>query len=157
MEAQAVNIREVAREAEAWGVAEEIVSLSSLSQASRAFTRYCKDHPVTMFAEYPVMDIEKARFVESPLKPPNIGLTSRNEIGNALCHLARYYFVDQGWVRLKRCQLCKTWFVDTTKNKSTARCSTSCTNRWWDRNRRRQEGHKQQMIKKGAKRGTKKR
>ena len=64
-------------------------------------------------------------------------------MSETLRHLWWYYFRDQGWTRLKQCQVCHAWFVDLAKNKSTTRCSPACTRKWWTRSRRRQEGHKQ--------------
>ncbi len=45
--------------------------------------------------------------------------------------------------RLKRCPRCQRWFVDRTKNKGKARCSESCTWRYWDRARRKEARHNQ--------------
>jgi len=51
------------------------------------------------------------------------------------------FFDGDNWERIKRCPQCGNWFVDNSKNKSKERCSKSCTNRWWSRDRRKQEGH----------------
>jgi predicted RNA-binding Zn ribbon-like protein len=37
--------------------------------------------------------------------------------------------------RLKCCQRCATWFVDTTRNKSARRCSRACTIAWSNKQR----------------------
>jgi hypothetical protein len=44
--------------------------------------------------------------------------------------------------RVKRCPNCDRWFVDITSNIAMQRCSAWCTNRWWDRARRRKAGHR---------------
>jgi hypothetical protein len=150
----------------AWQLVETIVSSASLAQSSEIFNRNAKNHPVTMFVEYPVMGIEKGtepgsdRFIEKATKPPHTAVSSRDAIGESLRHLWLYYFRDHGWERLKRCQRCQDWFVDTAKNKSTTRCSAWCTARWWNRTRRKQQGHKQSTKRtkqRGGPNGTKKR
>jgi hypothetical protein len=45
--------------------------------------------------------------------------------------------------RLKQCPRCQRWFVDRTKNKGKARCSESCTWRYWNRTRRKEARHNQ--------------
>jgi hypothetical protein len=52
--------------------------------------------------------------------------------------------VVQHWVlhRLKRCPQCERWFADESKNVTGVRCSTACTNRYWNRARRRAANHK---------------
>jgi hypothetical protein len=47
--------------------------------------------------------------------------------------------IDLG--RLKKCSVCGKWFVDRTKNKTKARCSTHCTNLYWSWNRRKTSNH----------------
>lgn len=37
--------------------------------------------------------------------------------------------------RLRRCQSCRRWFVDETRNKSARRCSRACTIAWSNRQR----------------------
>lgn len=118
-------------EFEAWQFAETIVSAPSLFEASKTFTPIAIDNPVALFVE--IWEGEK----------PHTGVTSLNVIGDALRHLWLYYFQDGGWERLKRCSVCPNWFVDIAKNKSTARCSASCTAKWWSRSRRKEQGHKQ--------------
>ncbi len=51
------------------------------------------------------------------------------------------FFDGDNWERIKRCPQCGNWFVDYSRNKGKERCSKSCTNRWWSRDRRKQEGH----------------
>jgi hypothetical protein len=127
-----------------WNLAKAIVSLP-LDQAIEVFTAQAKDHPVNMYVEYRAKRLRADKSVwPTPL------VESRDEIGTVLWHLWLYYFRDYGWKRLKSCPVCKRWFVDTSKNRATARCSESCTWRWWNRERRK-EAH---SPKKGAKHGT---
>ena len=129
---------------ETWTLAETIVSAPSLTHASKKFNRHAENHPVTMVVEYPVMAIKKGatpgedRFIEQDTKPPRTGVSSRDVGGTVLWHLWLFYFQDRGWKRLKRCPIsvCRKWFVDTSQNRRKARCSSACTNKWWDRYRR---------------------
>lgn len=109
----------------AWTLAKSIVSASSLVQAGKTFTDYAAQHPVNMY-------------VEVTEETPRTAFSSRDEIGTALWHLWLFYFRDHGWERLKPCPICHIWFVDTSKNRSTARCSSACTWKWWSRSRRKQ-------------------
>lgn len=40
------------------------------------------------------------------------------------------FFQNPARARLRRCQQCPRWFVDTTRNKSARRCSRECTIAW---------------------------
>ena len=130
----------------AWALVETIVTEPSLARAAELFTKEASRHPVNMVVEYPVMGIKNGkvptddRFIETTA-PPHTLVSSRDAVGAALWHLWLFYFQDFGWLRLKRCQACKTWFVDTSKNRSTLRCSDPCTWKWWDRNQRKNAGH----------------
>jgi hypothetical protein len=44
--------------------------------------------------------------------------------------------------RIKLCPQCDRWFVDERRNALAVRCSVECTNRWWNRSRRRAANHK---------------
>jgi hypothetical protein len=44
--------------------------------------------------------------------------------------LAYGYFMNPERDRLRRCAVCRRWFVDGTKNRSARRCSRACTIRW---------------------------
>lgn len=144
----------------AWALVETIVTEPSLARAARLFTEAASRHPVNMVVEYPVMGMERPiegrkrpikitergetkpedRFIETT-EPPHTLVSSRDAVGAALWHLWLFYFQDFGWLRLKRCSFCQTWFVDTSKNRSTERCSDPCTWKWWNRNRRKTAGH----------------
>lgn len=72
--------------------------------------------------------------------------------GQGLECLYRYYFADNGWVRLKRCPQCQRWFVDDTEPNRKERCSPKCTNSWWNEGRRREAGHRRQKAQSRRKR-----
>ncbi len=137
----------------AWALVETIVNAPSLASAAELFTKAASQYPVNMVVEYPVMGIENGRFIETAA-PPHAIVSSRDAVGSALWHLWLFYFQDFGWLRLKRCLLCQAWFVDSSKNRSTARCSDACTWKWWSRNRRKEAGHVKK-LKKGGKRYAK--
>lgn len=63
--------------------------------------------------------------------------TSRDERGEALVLLWNVLENDS-LDRLKRCRQCGRWFADKSRNHSGARCSRACTDRWWNRKRRKQ-------------------
>jgi hypothetical protein len=44
--------------------------------------------------------------------------------------------------RLKRCPICKRWFVDHTKRGNKGRCTTTCTSRRWSWGERRKANHR---------------
>jgi hypothetical protein len=67
--------------------------------------------------------------------------------GDVLRHLWWYYFPKNSGTRLKRCPVCRSWFVDTSKNRVTARCSSACTALWWSRDRRKAAGHRMKSAK----------
>jgi hypothetical protein len=140
---------------EGWSLAKEIVSLP-LDQRAGVFTKHAKQHPVNMYVEYPIKQLEEVTLIQPTRKEaerkkwPLTLVESRDEIGTVLWHLWLFYFRDYGWERLKNCPVCGTWFVDTSKNRATARCSEPCTWRWWSRQRRK-EMH---TSKKGVKHGT---
>jgi predicted RNA-binding Zn ribbon-like protein len=56
--------------------------------------------------------------------------------------LLTYVAGDPQWARLKRCEQCTRWFVDTSRSNIARRCSPDCTSRWWTRTRRRAAGHR---------------
>jgi hypothetical protein len=126
-------------ECTAWTLVETIVSACSLSERSELFTAQAKNHSVNMV-------------VEMREELPHPVVTTRDTVGTALWHLWLFYFRDHGWDRLRRCSVCRNWFVDQSKNRCMLRCSLTCTWRWWNRVRREQA----QSVKKGAtKHGTK--
>jgi hypothetical protein len=45
-------------------------------------------------------------------------------------------FLQEGFKRLKRCMKCEKWFIDRGKNRIARFCSASCTNRYWNKQRR---------------------
>lgn len=120
---------------EGWRLAEQIIAATSLARASEKFTQLAKHHPVSMVVEFPVKGGQKR---SGRRERPHTALSSRDEIGTVLWHLWLYYFQDEGWLRLKRCPVCALWFVDTSRNRATARCSATCTWKWWSRERRKE-------------------
>jgi hypothetical protein len=136
-------------EVAAWEIVERIVSLP-LAHAAELFNSEAKR--LAVFMQVELAPEEPHPFLASP--------GSGDRLSETLRHLWWYYFRDQGWTRLKRCPVCLAWFVDTAKNKSTTRCSTACTAKWWTRSRRKQEGHKQyttSATQPGGSHGTKRR
>ena len=101
-----------------------------------------------MFVQYPALAIKKGAtpgedwLIQHNTKPPRTGVSSRDAGGTVLWHLWLFYFQDYGWERLKPCPVCHHWFVDTSKNKKTARCSSACTWKWWSRDRRKKMHHR---------------
>lgn len=128
----------------AWELAENIIESTSLMRAAEQFTDCAKEYPSRMevlwHASQPIA------VLSMPLRETEVALHS----------VWNYFFHSQGWTRLKRCKLCGKWFLDTSKNKSTVRCSRACTWKWWSRDRRRAASHTAQ-TKGGARHGKKKR
>jgi hypothetical protein len=60
---------------------------------------------------------------------------------SALYTLWEFFFKERGRDRLKLCAECDTWFVDGTKGKVKVRCSRTCTNKHWTRERRQGANH----------------
>ncbi len=132
-----------ATEDKEWEMAEKIVEEKSLSKQIGRFNEWAKKYPVELV-------IEKDGKLPRPFE------SSPSEQANALLHLWRYYFRDEGWIRLKRCPQCKEWFVDSTRNRSAIRCSVGCNDLWWSRNRRKKANHKHQKVG-GTSNGTERR
>lgn len=68
------------------------------------------------------------------LRPPHVvradgGQDPSEARGFAVLELGRF-FRNSARGRLRRCQQCGTWFIDTTRNKSALRCSRACTIAW---------------------------
>lgn len=124
-----------------WMLAERVVSAPSLPQAGARFKAVAAASPVEM-----VVEVHEGE--------PHTVISSRDEIGTVLWHLWLFYFRDYGWERLKRCPVCRRWFVDHSDNRKTLRCSLACTSRWWSRDRRKKAGHTLTTTKKGARHGT---
>lgn len=68
--------------------------------------------------------------------PTHIGMNTPSERGELVKALIDY-FLNPSRDRLRRCEKCRRWFVDETRNKSQRRCSVKCTRAWWNRGRRR--------------------
>lgn len=98
------------------------------------FNDLAKKHPVTL--QVSVSKTESGQLITSPTH------TGDTLTANMLILLWECYFQGNGYERLKRCPVCKKWFVDETKNKSQIYCTNHCGNLWWDRPRRKEAGHK---------------
>lgn len=114
-----------------WELAKTILETKSLAKQIESFNKEAEKVSVCLW-------------IDRKGKVPRPSETSKDQKGNALLHLWRYYFRDEGWVRLKRCLQCKDWFVDSTLNRSAVRCSAGCNWVWWARKRREDAGHKHQ-------------
>jgi len=80
-------------------------------------------------------------------RPPNrsnrgvSGSTSTNSVpltleGTMAVTLWNLIFLQEGYKHLKRCLHCERWFVDRGKNRIAKFCSPTCTNKWWNTERR---------------------
>jgi len=69
---------------------------------------------------------------------------SREALAETLRRMVGLYFGEGLAGRLKRCGACERWFADLTRNRSQRRCSLACTQRFWNRDRRRVAGHPSQ-------------
>lgn len=59
-------------------------------------------------------------------------------LAHALATVWLYVLPARGWTRLKRCQQCRWWFVDQTKNRSGTYCGQRCRESFWNRPQRRE-------------------
>lgn len=89
------------------------------------------------------MEVDKARasaawlehgYALVTLRPPHVvradgGQDPSEARGFAVLELGRF-FRNSARGRLRRCQQCGTWFIDTTRNQSARRCSRACTIAW---------------------------
>jgi hypothetical protein len=132
----------ISEEVEAWTLAESIAS-GSPAKGMERFNAEAAHHPVHLSIEMAPIDVEGTEEPRPFLAPLN---RTGDTKGKVLRDLWWYYFRGQGWERLKRCQVCAAWFVDTTKNKSMVRCSAGCTSKWWTRDQRKAHGHKLQKT-----------
>ena len=137
--------RHVKDEVDAWERAERIVS-QPLVEAVDLFNGEAKMLP--MFVQVELVQDETSTFIASREK-------HGDQREDMLRHLWWYYFPKNEWRRLKNCPVCHNWFVDMSKNRVTARCSSECTAQWWNRDRRKEAGHT--LKTKGGKYGTKRR
>jgi hypothetical protein len=67
-----------------------------------------------------------AMVILSPSTPRD---SAAHERGYAAQELDRF-FRNSARDRLRRCEKCRTWFIDTTRNQSAKRCSRQCTIAW---------------------------
>lgn len=71
----------------------------------------------------------------------SMDITTPHDGRDAIFIVWKTFFLNVKRPHLKRCPECHHWFVDKTRNGSMVRCSTSCTNKWWTLERRREAGH----------------
>lgn len=135
---------------DAWQVIREIVSLTSLHDAAEKFTAYAVAHPIRL-----EVHMGRATQKRKEVEPIPVLALPLDEIGLALHQLWHSYFHNQGWKRLKQCPICQKWFVDPTSDTRKARCSVTCTNRWWSYSKRKESDYTR--FKKGGYHGTKRR
>jgi len=122
----------IKEEVHTWEFAERVVT-QSLAQGVELFNAEARHTP--MFLQVEHVQGEASTFLAS--------CEMRDDRrGDVLRHLWWYYFHAKVGVRLKRCPVCQNFFVDTSKNRVTVRCSTACTDEWWTRARRKDAGHK---------------
>jgi hypothetical protein len=134
---------------EAWRITEAIVSSvssKSLAYAAEQFNVYAAAHPFRLKVDVGLTRTKHEHAI--PVFSDPLG-----EIGFALGQLWRAYFHAQGWTRLKRCPICRRWFVDLTSDTRKQRCSVACTNLWWSYSKRKQANYTR--FKKGGYHGRK--
>ncbi len=104
------------------------------------------DHPWQHIRDRWYEDIEPPQLLEDWASNEHraawLWITYTDSRGSAL-RLLWFVLQNPAQHRLKRCLQCSRWFVDPTRNSSKARCSSECTEKWWDRARRRQARHAQ--------------
>ena len=132
-------------EVAAWERAERIVTAQPLAQAVEMFNSEARACPMHLQVE--LVQDETSTFIASQER-------HGDRRGDVLRYLWWYYFPKNEWRRLKNCPVCQSWFVDTSKNRVTVRCSSACTAKWWNRDRRKEAGHTH--TQKGGSHGTKK-
>lgn len=99
------------------------------------------------FFETVVRDLWSARSIQGKrlviLPPADPGTPDRAAV--YIQEIVRTFFGMGLSERLKRCEVCRRWFADTTRNRSKLRCGIgACTaSRAWPRARRRAAGHAQ--------------
>jgi predicted RNA-binding Zn ribbon-like protein len=132
------------RTAKGWRKAEGIITTwlsgttRSMRQALDDFDKWAARKPVTLTIVRE--DITKEFTVGTEL---NVGVLMKGDPERAaLWFLCEGFFKNEKRRRLKRCPQCGIWFVDKTRPGVMARCSASCTNKWWTLGRRREAGHR---------------
>ncbi len=122
---------------EVWKAAEQIVrECKDLPSGSplpphvhRKFEELTEDAPVKLMLGSPFIAPQHRQWKENAYQVARL-------LWSTLLHADR--------VRLKQCGTCQRWYVDVTKNRKKQRCSESCTQKWWNRERRREAGHQHQ-------------
>jgi hypothetical protein len=100
------------------------------------------------FFETVVQDLWSARTTTSGKRLvilPNADPGTPDRAAVCIQEIVRTFFGMGLSERLKRCEVCRRWFADTTRNRSKLRCGIGActTSRAWSRARRRAAGHAQ--------------
>lgn len=93
--------------------------------------------------QYRMQPVEWAPTVPAAWRQHGLALVfleHSDELGYAVLELGRF-FRNPARGRLRRCQQCATWFLDTTRNQSARRCSKACTIAWSNRQRNQRKEH----------------
>ncbi len=139
------------RTAKVWRKAEGIITAwraGSRQQALHDFKAWAAKNPVALIIQPPVGAPVGSNELSLGISGPDV-----ERIG--VYFLAKLYFERLDRDRLKQCPQCQKWFADKTRRGNMVRCSTSCTNKWWTLDRRRQAARNAQRATQGAKRRAK--
>jgi hypothetical protein len=107
------------------------------SLAAERFNRFA-EHAVLRFHAGPQVGTGHAAVFIQPVPEVEVGILSgpgQSVHGYWAFMLAYGYFMNTERDRLRRCAVCRRWFVDVTKNRSARRCSRPCTIRWSNKQR----------------------
>jgi hypothetical protein len=102
------------------------------SLAAERFNRLAEQVSVRFHAGPPVAGFPPGVFI-LPVREVEIGIHTepgQGPRGVWAFQLVYGYFTNPERTRLRRCAVCRRWFVDMTKNRSARRCSRACTIKW---------------------------
>lgn len=105
--------------------------------AAERFNRLAERATLQFHAGPPVPDFP-GRALIRPTSEVEIGiLVAPRQGGTGLWafQLVYGYFMNRERDRLRRCAVCRHWFVDATRNRSARRCSRACTILWSNKQR----------------------
>jgi predicted RNA-binding Zn ribbon-like protein len=94
--------------------------------AAAAFDALAAEQPIQFTVRHSNL---RGPWVIQPDYRVPIRLVGRSAQGVMAVWLAGY-FANPQRDRLRRCEQCRRWYVDETRNKSSRRCSRACTIRW---------------------------
>jgi hypothetical protein len=107
------------------------------SLAAERFNGLAAQATLRLHAGDAVAGIRPGVFIK-PVPDVAVGLHSAEGQGAAgvwAFQLAYGFFMNPERDRLRRCAVCRDWFVDVTKNRSARRCSRACTIAWSNKQR----------------------